>query len=107
MSPLPQSLAGPHPTPPGAGPAGPAAERYRRQARQAAEQFESFFLARFIDSMQEGIETNGPFGGGHAEEMFRGLFSDAVAKQVARAGGIGVADSVYREMMKLQEGSGA
>lgn len=71
--------------------------------RATAEEFESFFLARFIDAMQAGIETDGPFGGGPGEETFRGLLSDEYAKSVVRAGGIGLADAVEREMLRIQE----
>jgi Rod binding domain-containing protein len=34
--------------------------------------------------------------------MFKSFFTDAVAKQVTKAGGIGVADQVAKEMLKLQ-----
>jgi Rod binding domain-containing protein len=72
-------------------------------ARQTAEEFEAFFLARFIDAMQVGLKTDGPFGGGHGEEMFRGMLSDEYAKTVVRSGGIGIADAVEREMLRIQE----
>lgn len=75
----------------------------RASIHKTAEDFEGFFLARFIDAIQAGIKTDGPFGGGHAEEAFRGLLSDEYAKSVARAGGIGLADAVEREMLRIQE----
>ena len=34
--------------------------------------------------------------------MFKSLYTDAIAKQVTRSGGVGVAASVEREMLKLQ-----
>jgi hypothetical protein len=34
--------------------------------------------------------------------MFRSVLTDAMAKQVARTGGVGVAATVEREMLKLQ-----
>jgi hypothetical protein len=43
-----------------------------------------------------------PFGGGQGESMFKSLYTDAIAKQVTRSGGVGVAASVEREMLKLQ-----
>lgn len=75
----------------------------RADARRVAEEFESFFIARFIDAMQSGLETDGPFGGGHGEAMFRGMLSDEYAKAITGSGGLGLADSVYREILKLQE----
>ena len=50
-----------------------------------------------------GISTDGPFGGGHAETIYRSLLSDEYGKLVSRAGGIGIADAVHREILKLQE----
>jgi Rod binding domain-containing protein len=73
------------------------------QARKAADDFESFFIAQTMESMFAGIKTDGPFDGGHAEEMFRSMLSQEYGKTMVRAGGIGIADQVYREMLKTQE----
>lgn len=73
------------------------------QARRAAEEFEAFFLSQTVDAMFAGVETDGPFGGGHAEQMFRSLLSQEYGKSMARGGGVGIADQVYREILKTQE----
>lgn len=73
------------------------------KARQAAEDFEAFFLARYLDAMQMGLETDGPMGGGHSEEVFRGVLNDEYAKVISGRGGIGIADSVYQEILRIQE----
>jgi Rod binding domain-containing protein len=74
----------------------------RSQIKQTAQNFESSFLSVMFQQMFTGISTDGPFGGGQGEEMFRSVLTDAMAKQVSKAGGIGVAASVEREMLKLQ-----
>lgn len=93
----------------------PAAETYKApapkpsqtmsaiQARKAAEDFEAFFIAQTMEAMFAGIETDGPFGGGHAEQMFRSMLSQEYGKTMARGAGIGIADQVYREILKTQE----
>lgn len=74
------------------------------KARKAAEDFEAFFLARYLDAMQIGLETDGPMGGGLGEEIFRSVLNDEFAKVISQnGGGIGIADTVYREILKLQE----
>ena len=73
------------------------------EARRVAEDFETFFLAQMIQHMFTGIRTDGPYGGGHAETIYRSLLSDEYGKLVSRAGGIGIADAVHREILKLQE----
>ena len=73
------------------------------KAKQTAQEFEAQFLAQMISHMFEGIETDGMFGGGHGEEMYRSLMFDEFGKALARAGGIGLADAVQREILKAQE----
>lgn len=74
----------------------------RGRARDAAEKFEAQFVSVMLQQMFAGVKTDGPFGGGFGEEMFRSLMTDAMAKQMTKAGGIGVADTVQREILKLQ-----
>lgn len=83
-------------------PAASAAELARYKVKDAAEKFEAQFLSVMFQHMFEGLETDGPFGGGQGEAMFRSLMTEAMGKQVAKAGGIGIADKVQREMLKMQ-----
>ena len=74
-----------------------------RKAREAAESFESFFLAQVLEAMFAGIQSTGPFGGGAAEGQWRSLLHEQYANAVAKAGGIGIADQIYRQIIQLQE----
>jgi Rod binding domain-containing protein len=88
-----------------AGPAGPtsAAELAKRgQIKDTAQKFETSFLSSMLQQMFEGVETSAPFGGGAGEAMFRSFLTEAMAKQMAKSGGIGVAATVQHEMLKLQ-----
>ena len=75
------------------------------QMRETAEAFEASFLTQMFKPMFEGLETDGPFGGGSSEETWRSFLLDAMAKQTVKAGGIGLADTVMSEMLKMQEQS--
>ncbi len=77
----------------------------RQAAWRTAENFESFFLSRMLDDMFASIKADGPFGGGQSETMYRGLLNEQYGKVIADAGGVGIADAVYREILKLQEGT--
>lgn len=79
-----------------------AAERIRARIKDSAQKFEGQFLSFMFAQMFEGVKTDGPFGGGHGEEMFRSLMTDAMGKQMAKSGGIGLADTIQREMLKMQ-----
>lgn len=74
-----------------------------QQVDKAAEDFEAMFLTQMMQPMFEGIPTDGMFGGGQSEEIYRSMMLDEYGKLIAKAGGIGVADHVRRELLKLQE----
>lgn len=71
--------------------------------REKAQEFEAVFLSQMLKPVFESIDTDGPFGGGQAEGMWRSLMVDEYGKSMAKAGGIGLADSVMSEMLRLQE----
>lgn len=81
----------------------PGATSSPDRARATAEDFEAFFLWQVFDGMFAGVPTDGPFGGGQAEEVYRSLLTQEFARVVARGGGVGLADAVQREILKLQE----
>ena len=75
----------------------------RAQAREAAEEFESMFLQQMVEQMWSGVETDGEFGGGNGEKIFRSLLNEQYSKEIVKGGGIGIADNVYREILKMQD----
>lgn len=75
----------------------------KKAARQAAEDFEAIFLSQMLAPMFETVPTDSFMGGGHAEQVYRGMMVEEMGKEIAKQGGIGIADSVYREILKLQE----
>jgi peptidoglycan hydrolase FlgJ len=74
----------------------------RAEAEAVAREFERMFVAEMLQPMFAGIETDGPFGGGHAEDVFRPMLLDQYADAVAKAGGVGIADAVLKEILRLQ-----
>ncbi|WP_304168615.1 rod-binding protein [Phenylobacterium aquaticum] len=75
----------------------------RANITKTAKDFESSFLSVMVGEMFEGVNTTeSTFSGGQGEQMFKSFMTDAIAKQVSRTGGIGIAASVQKEMLKLQ-----
>jgi flagellar protein FlgJ len=72
-------------------------------ARKAATAFEGVFVTQFLSEMFSGVATDGPFGGGQGEEMFRSLMVDEYGRQIAAQGGFGLSDAVQRQLLKTQE----
>ena len=63
------------------------------------------FLGQITQLMLENVETDEQFGGGHGEEMFKGVLADQLGKQMAKVGGVGLAPHVMDQIIKLQQGS--
>jgi Rod binding domain-containing protein len=73
------------------------------KARAAARDFEAVFLNSMFQNMFTGISGEGPFGGSGAVGVWRSMLTDEYSKSFAKAGGIGIADQVYRTLMAHQE----
>ena len=84
-------------------PALTGAAKNEAQATKAAQDFEAVFIGQMISAMYEGVKTDGPFGGGSGEMMFRSLMIEHYSKAIADQGGFGLADQVKREILRLQE----
>ena len=78
------------------------ADLARNRAKDAAQKFEAQVLSVMLQQMFAGLSTDGPFGGGEGEQMFRSVMTEAMGKEMAKTGGIGIADTVQREILKLQ-----
>jgi flagellar protein FlgJ len=72
-------------------------------ATKVAEDFEAFFLGQTLETMFQGIKTDENFGGGRGEDVFRSLQVQEYGKAIAKAGGLGIADVVKREILRQQE----
>lgn len=71
--------------------------------RRVAEEFESVFLTEMLGPMFDGLDTEGLGGGGMGEQIFRPMLIERYAESIARSGGVGIADSVVREFMRMQQ----
>lgn len=73
------------------------------KARKVSQQFEGVLISEMLNDMFAGVKTDGMFGGGAGEDMFRTLMIDEYGKQVAKQGGLGLSDHITRELLKRQE----
>jgi len=73
-----------------------------KSSAQLGEEFESMVLSQLLAPMFEGLETDGPFGGGHGEEAMRSFYVGAMADQMAKRGGVGISSMMQKELLKLQ-----
>ena len=76
---------------------------YEKLHKQAVE-LEGVFLNTLMKEMFSSIETDeGSFGGGFAEETWRGMQAEQFATALAEKGGVGLADQLMSDLLRLQE----
>lgn len=72
------------------------------KAKAAGEEFEAVFLNSMFQQMFAGV-GNGPFSGGQGANMWRSFLTDEYSKSFVKAGGLGIAPQVTRELLAQQE----
>ena len=72
------------------------------KAREVAQDFEAVFLNSMFQQMFSNV-GQGPFSGGHGANIWRSFLTDEYSKSFVKAGGIGIADQVMRELLARQE----
>jgi len=75
-----------------------------RKIKETAIEFEAQFLSQMLQPMFEGLKSDGPFGGGHAEKMWQSMLVKEYGKSLAQSGGVGLADEVQKQLLRAQEG---
>lgn len=73
------------------------------QIEEASQEFEAVFLSEMLKPMFESIEPDPMFGGGAGEKAFKGMMVQEYGKIMAEQGGVGLAEHVKTELIKLQE----
>ena len=77
--------------------------RNLQEARETAESFEAMFLYQMLKPIFETVPTDGIMGGGFSEGIYRSLQVEEYGKSMMQAGGIGIADSIMRQIILMQE----
>ena len=82
-----------------------SAPGYEKLRKEAVE-LEGVFLNTLMKEMFASIQTDeSSFGGGFAEETWRGMQGEQFANAIAEQGGIGLADQLMGDLLRLQEAS--
>lgn len=74
--------------------------------RAQANELEGVFINSLIKEMFSSIKTDqSSMGGGFAEDTWRGMQAEQLSDAVAKAGGIGLADTLMTSLLAAQEAS--
>jgi flagellar protein FlgJ len=85
-----------------ASPAQPGKDKLKK----TAQDFESVFLEQTLDRLTSSGGQEGPLGeAGTGGAVYRSMLSKEYAGEIVKSGGLGIADGVYRQMLRLQEGA--
>jgi flagellar protein FlgJ len=72
--------------------------------RQSAQDFEAMALGEMLKPMFDTVDTSkGLFGGGVGEATWKPMMVEEMAKSIAQNGGVGIANEVLQEMLRIQE----
>ncbi len=82
---------------------GSVASMSNDQIDKVSKDFESMFVGQMLEQMFGDSEGTEAFGDSQSSEVYKGLMMDEYGKQITRSGGIGIADYVKQELLKLQE----
>jgi Rod binding domain-containing protein len=71
-------------------------------AKKSAQDFEAVFINEMLSPMFEGLQTDGMFGGGESEGIFRSMMVDQYSKTIAAQGGLGLSNNLTNAILKMQ-----
>ena len=78
------------------------------KARKTSQDFEAMFLEQTLERMFASSGAEGPLGdNGAGGSVYRSMLVKEYAGNLAKSGGVGIGDGVYREMLRMQESSHA
>jgi peptidoglycan hydrolase FlgJ len=74
------------------------------RAKSTAQDFEAMFLNSMFSQMTSGLKGEGPFGNTTGTGVWRSMLTEQYSRTFARAGGVGIANEVYRTLVLQQAG---
>ena len=79
-----------------------SAEKDTNRLRETARDLEGVFLGMLMKAMRSTISSGGLFKENSDNQTYREMFDQEIAKSMARAGGIGLAQLIVRDQLLRQ-----
>ncbi len=67
--------------------------------KSACIDFETIFISKLLNGMRKTINKSGFIDGGIGEEIFTDMLYDEYAQTIAKQGGFGLADMIYKNIL--------
>lgn len=71
---------------------------------QASRQFEKLLWHQMVTAMRKTVSESGLLPSGFAEEIYSGMFSEALSKVAASHTSLGLAEQIYRQFSGNESG---
>lgn len=75
-------------------------EAKKIRLEKAAEGFEAIFIRQLLKTMRSTLSGEGIFGKGSVGEIYGDMMDNALADILAKRDALGIADSLYRQLVK-------
>jgi Rod binding domain-containing protein len=72
------------------------------KAKATATDFEAMFLNTMFAQMTSGVKGEGPYGDTPGTGVWRSMLTEQYSKNFAKAGGVGISNEVFRELILQQ-----
>ena len=73
-------------------------EKKRKELKKACEDFEAIFINEMFKEMRKGLSKEGLWEKSHEHKMWENMFYENISKEMAKAGGIGLSDVLYKQL---------
>lgn len=77
----------------------------QKKVEKVAQEFESYLIGSLLNTMFEGVPTDGLMGGGLSENIFRSLLLEEYGKAFSKAGGLGLQKHLIQAIERQQKAS--
>lgn len=70
------------------------------QLKEVCRQFESIFLYFLLEKMRDTVPKEGFFEQGASYDIIQSMHDEALAEELSKRGGVGLADQLYDQLSK-------
>jgi Rod binding domain-containing protein len=71
---------------------------------KVSQQFEAIFVQQMLEAMHKSVPHSGFLPNGFAEQVHESMFDQAVADDISKVSGLGIASAIYRELAHVGQG---
>lgn len=75
--------------------------RSNEEIERVAKEYESVAINKMLQQMHEGQKPDPIFGGGSSEKIYKEMLLTEYGKIISDQGGIGIRESIVRDMKKI------